>query len=481
MISADRMAVVDLNTEALGVPRQQLMESSGHAIARCAKDMVDPGDRITIVAGRGNNGGDGFVAARFLSEYDIQVQLLGRPDTITTDIARANWDILETAAIECDVIADSTSVHIPPCDLIIDALLGTGVRGKPREPIASAMSAINDAAVPVLAVDVPSGMDADSHAVSQTVVDPTQVVTFHDIKPALTDIDVPVTVADIGIPDAAEDIVGPGDLTALTRNPDSHKGDAGRILVVGGGPYTGAPALSAQAAMRAGADLGIIVCPAGVGDTIQGYTPDLIVHTVSGDTLSVDAVSDICAHAETADCVVIGPGLGSADETLRTVREFLREFDGRCVVDADALAVVPDVDTDAQLICTPHRGELATMGGPTRDSDDSWREAISAFADALGHTLLVKGQHDVISDGERSRISRTGNPGMTVGGTGDVLAGVVASFAAQLEDPLTAAALGAYVNGVAGDFAANEYGDGLLASDVLEHIPAAIAGDFDDR
>lgn len=477
MISRDRMAAVDRNAEALGVPRRQLMESSGNAIARTVRNLVDPGETVAIVAGRGNNGGDGFVAARFLADYDVEVQLIGRPETITTDIARANWEAIRAAEYEPTVVRDSAAFSLPSCDLVVDALVGTGVTGALREPIASVVEAMNDADVPVLSVDVPSGVNADTGESAGVAVAATHVITFHDTKPGLAERDVPVTVADIGIPEAAERFVGPGDLGSIGRDPDSHKGDAGRIVVIGGGPYAGAPALSALSAMRAGADLGFVACPSSVADAVQSYAPDLIVRELPGDRLTPDAVDDLHTLADPADCVVLGPGLGDADESLRAVREFLRDFEGRCVVDAEALTVIPEISTPATLICTPHQGELVQMGGPR---EESWRDratAVEAFAAELGHTVLVKGHYDVISDGADHRVSRTGNPGMTVGGTGDVLAGAVATFAAQLEDSLTAAAVGAYVNGRAGDLAAADRGFGLVASDVLDRIPAVLAED----
>jgi hydroxyethylthiazole kinase-like uncharacterized protein yjeF len=177
--------------------------------------------------------------------------------------------------------------------------------------------------------------------------------------------------------------------------------------------------------------------------------------------------------AEDADCVVFGPGLGDLDVTLEAVADFLEAFAGTVVVDADALQVVPSVETDATLVCTPHQGELRKMGGETADE---WRERadlVADFADDLGHTLLVKGAYDVISDGETTRVNRTGNPGMTVGGTGDVLAGATGALACVL-DPDDAAALAAYANGRAGDIVVDEQGYGLTATDLFEALPSAL-------
>jgi NAD(P)H-hydrate epimerase len=300
-------------------------------------------------------------------------------------------------------------------------------------------------------------------------------VTFHDQKPGLVDVDATVTVADIGIPDAAETFVGRGDLQAVSRPEDAHKGDFGRVLVVGGGPYTGAPALSGQAAMRAGADLAFVATPSRVADVVQGYEAGLIVRELAGDLVLERHVDQLLDEALDADCVVLGPGLGASDGTLDAVDDFLSLYDGKAVVDADALQVVPDVDSDADLLCTPHQGEFAAMGG---EPAEDWRDRAAnaeALAAELDATLLVKGAHDVVTDGETTRVNRTGNPGMTVGGTGDVLAGVCGALFAT-HDAVTAGAVGAYVNGAAGDAVVDDQGYGLLASDLLDEVPRAMWG-----
>ncbi|WP_458204634.1 NAD(P)H-hydrate dehydratase [Haladaptatus sp. NG-SE-30] len=472
MITADRMAAVDVNAEALGVPRKQLMESSGNAIAREVRDLVAPGARVVVVAGRGNNGGDAFVAARFLDDYDVSVFLLGRAESIGTDIARENWDALQQAEYDTTEVTDSRTLDLPDCDLVVDAMLGTGVTGALREPEATAARKINETDATILAVDVPSGVNADTGDVDGTAVDADRIVTFHDTKPGLADLD-GVTIADIGIPAAAERFVGPGDLRGV-------RGDVGgRVFVIGGGPFTGAPALAAQSALRAGADLSFVAAPDTVAGEIQGYAEDLIVQPYEGDRLTPEQVDSLVETAEGYDdTVVLGPGLGNADETLEAATQFLESFTGRAVVDADALPVIPDLDTDAELVCTPNRKELAKMGGPEADDLREVTDGIETLAADLGHVVLAKGATDVISDGERTRLVRTGNTGMKVGGTGDVLAGIVAGLFGTA-DGFDAACVGSYANGRAGDLLYDEHGEGLLASDLLDTVPAAIWGDTD--
>jgi NAD(P)H-hydrate epimerase len=473
------MAAVDANAAALGVPRRQLMESSGNAVARVVREVAPDAERVAIVAGRGNNGGDAFVAARFLDAFDTRTYLLGRPETISTDIARENYEALREAEYAVESVTDSRDLDVGDPDVVVDAMLGTGVTGALRDPEAAAAREINALDATVVAVDVPSGVDADTGESEGVAVEADHVVTFHDEKPGLSRLDATVHVADIGIPAAAETFTGPGDLLALGRDPQSHKGDHGEVLVVGGGPYTGAPALAAGAALRAGADLVRVACPGRVAREVQGYSENFILVPFEGETLAPDHVDGLLQRAADHDVVVFGPGLGAAAETLEAVGEFLARYDGRAVVDADALQVVPEVETDATLVCTPHQGELRKMGGST---SEAWRERktlVAEFASDVGHTLLVKGAYDVVSDGTETRVNRTGNPGMTVGGTGDVLAGVAGAVLCT-QAPLDAAAIAAYANGRAGDLVVEERGFGLVATDLLERVPEAMWGERDE-
>jgi len=489
MLTAQEVAVLDANAEALGVPRKQLMESSGNAVARAVRDLVDPGAAVAIVAGRGNNGGDGLVAARFLDGgaprapesrgagrpggYDTTVHLLGRASAIGTDIARENWEALVRGGYDAREVTDSTALDLGDPDLVVDAMLGTGVAGDLREPEATAAAAMAAADATVLSVDVPSGVDPDGGEGASNAVDADHVVTFHDAKPGLRNVDAGVRVEPIGIPAAAERFVGPGDLLRLGRDPRSHKGDHGEVLVVGGGPYTGAPALAARSAFRAGADLVRVACPRSVARELQGYSENLILRPFEGERFAPGNVDTVAALAAEHDTVVLGPGLGDATATLDAVGRLLAELDGTAVVDADALQVVPEAETDATLLCTPHQGELRTMGGETATDPAERAELVEAFAADLGHTLLVKGAQDVVTDGERTRRNRTGNAGMTVGGTGDVLAGACGALAAVL-DSHAAACVAAFASGRAGDIAVAEQGHGLVATELVEALPRAL-------
>ncbi|MDZ7688772.1 MAG: NAD(P)H-hydrate dehydratase [Halobacteriales archaeon] len=473
MLTSERMAVVDRNAMALGVPPEQLMENAGSALAREAGR--DEPDDVLVLAGTGNNGGDALVASRFLeSEAGVTTVLLGRASNIRTDEARANWEALEASDASLVELRDSTGFEDIDfdADVVVDGVLGVGVTGALREPVASAVEHVNDSDTRVVSADVPTGVNPDAEETSGDFVEADSVVAFHDVKPVHPSLGARVVVADIGIPDASEEFVGEGDLTLLRRDPTSHKGDHGKVVVVGGGPYTGAPALTALAALRAGADLAKVVAPETAAETVASFSPDLITRPLEGDLLKPEHVEDVADEAEDADVTVVGPGLGADEGTLRAVRELLPRLD-HAVVDADALREIDAVSDDAEIIATPHAGELARH---VDEVPEDWRErrgVVRDFARDKGIVTLLKGHYDVVSDGEKTRVSRTGNPGMTVGGTGDVLAGVCASLSARL-GAFDAACIGVFANGRAGDAVVEERGYGMTATDLVEAVPGAL-------
>ena len=278
-------------------------------------------------------------------------------------------------------------------------------------------------------------------------------------------------VADIGIPPEAEFFVGPGDLWLVgKRTPESHKGDSGRILVIGGGPYTGAPALSALAALRAGADVVTVAAPRTAAKTISGFSPNLIVQELTEDHLCPEDMSVLVDQIARHDVVVMGMGLGRHPETMETVAQII-PLAKKIVIDADALQ--PDLPLKG--IVTPHAGEFKRISGVSL-VDLGYRERIDplkGYARKKGLVVLLKGKVDLISDGEVVRANTTGNPGMTVGGTGDVLAGVTAAFYARTS-AIRAATAAAFVNGRAGDLVYAELDFGMVATDVVEKIPEAM-------
>ena len=460
-ISAEEMAALDTNCRYFGLLPLQLMENAGAALAREVMARAK-GKRIAIVAGRGNNGGDAFVAARHLVGFDVTVYLLGRSRDIATEDAKRNWQILERLGYDLRVIMDISELSLEKCDLIIDAIFGTGVHGAVLGLEALAIDAINSSGRPVISVDVPSGLGTNK------VVRADVTVTFHRPKP---DIPGNVIAADIGIPPAAEFFVGEGDLWLMGRRSiESHKGDNGRILVIGGGPYTGAPALSALAALRAGADIVTVAAPRAAARTISCYSPNLIVQELSADHLCPEDLTVLMEQIARHDVVVMGMGLGRHPETMAALAEII-PLCKKPVIDADALQ--PDLPLKG--IVTPHAGEFQRISGVALvDLDYRERvEPLKEYAREKGLVVLLKGKVDLISDGEVVRANTTGNPGMTVGGTGDVLAGTTAAFFARTS-ALRAATSAAFVNGRAGDLVYPEKDFGMVATDVIEKIPQAM-------
>jgi NAD(P)H-hydrate epimerase len=264
-----------------------------------------------------------------------------------------------------------------------------------------------------------------------------------------------------------------------TRKKDAHKGDAGRVLVIGGGPYTGAPAFTGMAAMRSGVDLVFVATPEPAALPVSIYSPNLIVHPLRGDVLSEEHVDWLLGQAAEVDVVAVGPGLGDAKETMAAVQRFVSRCDRPMVIDADAIGACgakPQVLKGKTGVITPHAGEFRKLTGKTVPSEDIDKriELVEEAAARLGLTIVLKGPVDVISDGDYTKLNRTGNNAMTVGGTGDVLTGIIAGVLAQHASPFAAGRIGAFTAGVAGDLAFEEKSYGLLATDVIAKVPFVI-------
>ncbi|MCG7849809.1 MAG: NAD(P)H-hydrate dehydratase [ANME-2 cluster archaeon] len=481
-ITSRRMDALDTNCEYLGLSRLQLMENAGSAVAAEVMNLPTR-ERVLLVAGRGNNGGDAFVAARHLTGYEVKVLLLGKSGDVKTPEAARNLSILKSTGIPVIEVTDVSGLdpaYFSDCDVIVDAIFGTGIKGPIREPETTVIDMINGSDAKVVSVDVPSGMDPDGGEFEKAVKSDV-TVTFHLPKPGLLekvakDYIKEIAVADIGIPPEAEIMVGPGDLKLVTgRRPDSHKGEGGRVLIIGGGAYTGAPALSGMAALRTGADIVTVAVPKSVAGIVASFSPNLIVRKLSKKRLHRQDIPVLEELIQAHDVVVIGMGLGRDDETLSAVREIL-PLCNRVVVDADGLAALetPLSQYGCEMIITPHAGEFKALGGADVPGDLDRRVGmVNRFSADNGAVVLLKGPEDIISDGQGARVNRTGNPGMTVGGTGDVLAGITGALFAR-HNAIEAAAAAAYICGRAGDMVYEELGTGLLATDVIDNIPAAM-------
>ncbi|MCW3133148.1 MAG: NAD(P)H-hydrate dehydratase [Methanophagales archaeon] len=513
-ITSEEMAAIDENCKFFGLSPLQLMENAGAGVANELKRRFEGKEekvKVTIIAGKGNNGGDAFAAARHLHGFDVKILLIGRSKDLRTEEARRNWRILKASGYEIEEITDSSELKtrkslLNSSDVITDAIFGTGVRGKIREPEATAIDLINQAKVNanafIVAVDIPSGLDPDTGE-AEKAVRADLTVTFHKPKKGLLEKDAKkyvgeLVIADIGIPEGMEKLAGPGDVRRVVkRKSSSHKGDNGRVLIVGGGPFFGAPTLAALASLRAGADWVTIAAPKSVSSIISSLSPNLIVQPLSSAILVEKDVPGVLNLVKKHDVVVIGMGLGEADETKKATRLIIEDdASKKVVVDADGfyglhlpIQTLGKFDQNASrgdkfVIVTPHAGEFSKMEikrkreegrvkvkVPPEDMMGERINFVHDFSKLNKIVTLMKGPTDIISDGVRVKINKKGNAGMTVGGTGDVLAGVTGAFFATSDDPFKAATAAAFVNGAAGDLAFEEKGYGLLATDVMENIP----------
>ena len=449
VIRADRMRAVEGNSIALGLSALQMMESAGAALARTVLEYRP--SRVLVLCGRGNNGGDGMAAARYLQgcvETDV-IWLADGPATGETEAQRAL--LTHSAAtlhpLQCADDLGKLRHLFSQADVIVDAMLGTGVVGVPREPLATAVALANEAGAHTISVDVPT-----------PGIIPARILAFHRPKGAGEE------VADIGIPLEAEVFTGPGDLTLVPRRPPAaHKGQAGEVLVIGGGPYQGAPYLAGLGALRAGADLVRIASP------VFEPIPDLISTRLEGKRIGEEHLEILVPLAEKADVVVCGNGLGA--ESQGVVLALAPHF-RKAVFDADAIRL--PLPVAKETVYTPHAGEFERMTGNKAPLPLPARGRAVRNA-AKNGTVLLKGPVDVISDGARVRFNRTGSPSMAVAGTGDVLAGITGALLCRLQ-AFDAACIAAYVNGAAGSLAASTRGDGMLATDLLDRIPEVLFG-----
>lgn len=448
IVSPARMRVIDANAMALGVTELQLMESAGRGLAEQVL-AFGPG-RVLILCGKGNNGGDGMVAARHLCRH-AEVAVCYLDGGKRSSACGHQLAALAHARMPLHPFASRDDLEplrplFDRADIIVDALLGTGAGGTIREPLKTCVAMANASPAKIVAADIPTpGMRAD------------RVCAFHQAKSA------GATVIDIGIPAEAECFTGPGDLTLVpARGRKAHKGQGGTVLVIGGGPYQGAPWLAGLGALRAGADIVRIASP------VFEPVPDLIYERLDGKVIGPAHAEHLIALAEKADVVVCGNGLGAESHAVVTA---IAPHCRKAVFDADALRL-PLPAAREETIYTPHAGEFARITGKKLPDDTVGRARLLRDAGIRG-TVLLKGHTDIIADGRNVRFNRTGDPAMAVGGTGDVLAGITGALLCRLP-AFEAACIAAYVCGRAGEAVVAERGGGILASDLVDRIPAVL-------
>jgi ADP-dependent NAD(P)H-hydrate dehydratase / NAD(P)H-hydrate epimerase len=479
--SARETRVIEANAVALGVSIDALMENAGRAVAEeAARRLKGSSDSVAVIAFTGNNGGDGFAAIHYLEQWGFSPDLwiVAPPGEIRSSPARRCFErIAPTTRVRVGV---PRAPDLTGYSLLIDALLGTGQHGEPRPPVRDAVLALASSGVPILSIDEPTGLG------SEVAVRPRWTVALESVKEGMVaETCGEIIVRPIGIPSAAVHETGPGVfLFYPLPEPKSRSPRNGRVLVVGGGPYTGAPALAALAILRAGAERAVVAAPQPAAGLIQSYSPTLIVRSVGTDRFQpsdVPALLHLVDHLH-IDAVVVGMGVGDAPESAAAMSEFVGKLRGRplpLVVDADALGALGNLPASpsakAPCVATPNRHEFDTHFVNLHEAlPDSRLDEARRIANERGIVLLAKDEVDLLTDGRRGYLNRHHHPAMTVGGTGDVLAGVVGSLVARGVDPLDSARLAAYWVGEAGlrAFAARSWG--LVATDVIEELPSAL-------
>lgn len=476
------MAVVEANAVALGTTIDFLMENAGRAVAEEATaHLPSPPASVAIVAGNGNNGGDATCAAYYLQQwgYAPEIWMVRPPAEISTRAARRCFERIER---RCTIhLGVPRAAELAPFPLVLDGLLGTGQGGRLRSPVREAVQAIRESRVPMLSIDVPTGVsDPDGLRPSWTI---TLTCPKEEMRPGTSG---EVRVHDIGIPPEAWTRTGPGEFFFFPRpSGTGDRGRTGRVVVIGGGPYSGAPALAALAALRSGAERATVVAPEGAAGRIQSFSPNLVVRPFGVDRFRPTDVPEILefVHASHPRAVALGMGAGAHPETVESLGRVAQALLGEIplLIDADGLAALPRPPDSAGtsnvpvLVATPNGGEYERYFGGRLDGGPTERLARAREVAAARHlTLLAKGPSDLISDGESAFENAHHHPAMTVGGVGDVLGGVVASLLAQGVYPTHAARLATWWVGEAGTRAAARKSFGLLATDVIEELPVAL-------
>ncbi|MDQ7006786.1 MAG: NAD(P)H-hydrate dehydratase [Acidobacteriota bacterium] len=510
VLDARRMAQADrITIDEVGIPGLVLMENAGRLVAEEVAERVDPPGPALVVCGRGNNGGDGYVVARHLARLGYQVQVValgGSGSALRGDaaaMARA-WRGLG-GAVETVGSARTLSRLAPLFEgaaVVVDALFGTGLSRPLEGPAAALVEAINSCPAPVVAVDLPSGLDASSPDVPEVVVEATLTVTFARPKPAqlLPPAEMvcgEVVVVDIGIPAQVvlrtrPDLhwMGAEDAALLLpeREPADHKGRFGHVLVVGGSRgKAGAAALAGWGALRAGAGLVTVAAPEPVRPEVAALAPELMTASLPAGregTLARDAHRQVLDRLGKCTVLAVGPGLGAGPVVSTEARRLVRSSPLPVVLDADGLGafVGRHVKTLARhrapLVITPHPGEAGRLLGSSSAAVQADRlgaaRALASMADAV---CVLKGHRTLtVSPGGTAIINATGNPGMASGGMGDLLTGIIAALLAQGLEAMEAAALGAYLHGLAADLSLDrgEAPASLVATTVARALPAAL-------
>ncbi len=506
VVTATTMQQLDQRTiSEFGIDGLTLMENAGRCCAELIEAEYGPLSRtIVVIAGKGNNGGDGYVIARILGEHGwkTRVIVLARREEIAGD-ARVNLDLLApdrvTFATESSALLEEFKLMAEDV-ILVDAIFGTGLRNKATGLFVEAIEIINSTNNPVIAIDIPSGIDANNGLVLGSAIRANLTVTFalakvgHVLYPG-AEFTGKLIVVDIGIPaelTSGTDVFEFLDIDSISpmlrrRELQSHKGSNGHVFIVAGSTgKTGAAAMAANSAVRAGAGLVTLAIPASLN-------PILEIKTTEAMTLSLpdngngffggDCQSVLEQASRDKSVIAIGPGVGMHPVTSKLVRDFLGSVRSPLIIDADGLnAIAVDMNIliarqNSILIFTPHPGEMARLSGLSTAEVESDRLGVAkAFAQKYNVHLILKGSRTVIASPDGSlAINGSGNPGMATGGMGDVLTGVLAALIAQGYSPEHSCRIGVFLHGYAADIVSREKGEiGMSAVDVQECLPYAL-------
>ncbi len=508
ILTAEQMQAVDRRTiDDVGIPGVVLMENAGRGAAEeiLRRFAAEASPRALILAGKGNNGGDGYVVARHLLNrgWEVRTLVLAERSSIKGDAA-VNLAVLENCGGEIAYASDGETLGrlLAASDdftVLVDALFGTGLTKPVEGPYLQAIAWLNRQTCPVVAIDIPSGVDASTGRVLGTAVRATLTVTFafakigHVSYPGAGSVGELVTV-DIGIPAVVEGQVPTehllidavhGRRLLPVRSRDGHKGIFGHLLVVAGSTgKCGAAVMAAESGLRGGAGLVTLACPQSVQPTIASRLTEVMTAPMAelNGELSLQALDALCALADGKQALAVGPGLGLGEETGALVRRLVQDSALPIVVDADGLnalcGYMPLLErqADRPMVLTPHPGEMSRLTGlPTAEIQADRFNVARDFALRHRVVLVLKGVRTLTASPDgRINVNSSGHPGMASGGMGDVLTGLIGSLLAQGLTAYDAATLGVYLHGLAADRLQGSFGDaGLLATDVMYELPAA--------
>ncbi len=491
--AAEQRALDEWAIEQLAIPGLHLMERAGTGLAELVLELV-PDGQIVVVCGTGNNGGDGYVAARVLRDRgrEVRVLALASPEQLRGD-ARTNAERLAGDAGEPQPFAPQA---LAGASAIVDAILGTGFGGAPREPAAGAIEAINAAEAVVIACDMPSGVNGSTGEIAGAAVHAAATATFHAAKPGLwiapgKNHSGDVRVIDIGIPAGGPADPAIGLIADLVtdgvprRGRESTKFAAGSVLVCGGSTgLTGAPCLASESAMRAGAGYVTAFVPASLNAIFEGRLLEVMTSPLPDEqgSLTPEGAERVLERTARADSLVLGPGLGREPGAIELARGLAGAAQIPLLLDADGLnahagALASLAERPAATVLTPHAGELARLLGADSASVGARRlHSVRRAAETAQAVVVLKGDDTLVAEpGGRVAVSRGGAPALATAGTGDVLSGVIGAYLAKRMNPFHAACAGVFVHACAGRFTARVLGaEGVIARDVLEALPRVL-------